>query len=1355
MAGTRRSWIWTFALAVLIFGAGAVQSLLAQEAASGGSGSIAGRLTDLYSMSVEGAAVVLRNETTGVEMRSTTQKNGIYSFTGLDSGTYSVEAESDQLGRGLLEHIFVSAGNETRIQTAMEFKPTPQEPVQAVIHEIVPVVPAAHSADKTPPVATPAIHLADKNISIEARAIHTIEKSLPVVTQRANTPVPAQPLQHPAVSRGLSQHRVQLAPVGATAQESGSAQEVVEKPAISSETNENRPFGANALPDSARLAIDEAVTAVVQVVAQSRPAHAAHMQVANKKEDPVTPVVTTKVSGTELRALPASGRRWQDFVLDTPAAATTAGGRAQASLRGAGQLPAEESIDGASIRLAFGGQGGYGPASSGTGSNGQGGREQNGMGQAWSGGRGAQVAEAAIREVEMAAGNAEAEGLRTAGGRVNVETQGGGNGLHGQGFFFDRQNTWGTRNPFTQWITETAPATVTSVPVFGNGPNGAPQSYTPTDHETVWGMGIGNQIRRNKLFWFGALDSYHRNDPGLSTVKHPYLVETVNGCTIGPCTETTGFFAQPTNDQLQVLSARLGLNSVNPVAEGLTAYSGMLETLGGLLGPAPRTAAQWVGFGRVDWQAAERHHFALEGIGADWDSPGGGLTRVSETYGNHSFGSSQASEEWLLGRWEAFITPNLLAVTQGSLGRNLMSAHEETPSAYEQTLLAGSTWGQLPQINVDSRYGLTIGNPSRFGQGNYPDERLYQAQETLNWVKGSLLVKTGFEVSHNFDATSLLRNQTGTYNYSSVENFASDALAFAAFGTTGELNPFNQHNCDQTGKVWRDSGGGLRGLGALPCYSYYSQTIGPSNWQLSTNDWAGFVTTQWQPNKIFVLSAGLRWEREQLPPPMPTLWPPPVAPNSPSGTLPAQRLPDLGNDWGPRLSLAVGNSETHWPVLRLGYGMYYGRTENATVETALTQTGSANGDQNSFIRPTDGYNSATGTSGAQPFPDVLTGPPGSLVKPGVVEFAPKFRNPEVHQALAAVEENLPGHLEVTASAMVSLGRRLPISIDTNFDSAVNPQTITYAVLDGTGLGPIKSPQISVPFYASWPFGDCPSGSPLNISGQCGRANPNFQQITQIVSRANSTYEAFMLKVVRYGRRGLSLHSHYTYGHAMDWNPNESTLVSGSDVLDPANFNMEYGTSNLNMRHSAAAMVIYETPWKLRGTAGRIANGWMLSGIGQYHSGLPYTMRTSGSLAEEFNARGTAIVGLAPGMNGSGGDNRVYGLGSDGVSYNIGRNTFRYPPTWKADMRLGKKFDLGQMRQLELLAESFNLLNHQNVTELETTGYYLESGSTDSLPTLNFLTGLKAGTTAFGQPLNVNATNFYRERQIQVGVRMRF
>ena len=81
--------------------------------------------------------------------------------------------------------------------------------------------------------------------------------------------------------------------------------------------------------------------------------------------------------------------------------------------------------------------------------------------------------------------------------------------------------------------------------------------------------------------------------------------------------------------------------------------------------------------------------------------------------------------------------------------------------------------------------------------------------------------------------------------------------------------------------------------------------------------------------------------------------------------------------------------------------MYYGRTENATLETALTQTGSLNGDLSFFMRPSDDCQFCSG--GAPPFPYVFAGQPASVVKPGAVEFAPNFRNPEVHQAVAAVE----------------------------------------------------------------------------------------------------------------------------------------------------------------------------------------------------------------------------------------------------------------------------------------------------------------------------------------------------------------
>ncbi len=171
-------------------------------------------------------------------------------------------------------------------------------------------------------------------------------------------------------------------------------------------------------------------------------------------------------------------------------------------------------------------------------------------------------------------------------------------------------------------------------------------------------------------------------------------------------------------------------------------------------------------------------------------------------------------------------------------------------------------------------------------------------QEQLNWVRGNLMLRSGVKFRNDQDATARLRNEAGTYYYPSVESFASDELAFSAFGLNGQLNPMDQHNCDQRGKAWRDTTGQLHGLGYLPCYSYYSQTMGPSNWWLSTNDWAGYSTGQWQPNKRTALTLAMRWELEQLPPPI-------FAIDNPDLPL-TRRLPGLGSQWGPRAGFAWG-----------------------------------------------------------------------------------------------------------------------------------------------------------------------------------------------------------------------------------------------------------------------------------------------------------------------------------------------------------------------------------------------------------------------------------------------------------------
>jgi len=229
------------------------------------------------------------------------------------------------------------------------------------------------------------------------------------------------------------------------------------------------------------------------------------------------------------------------------------------------------------------------------------------------------------------------------------------------------------------------------------------EPFTPPDRETVWGIGLGSRIRRNKLFWFAALDGFQRDDPGLASVRHP-----------------DEFFAQPTSDQMQVLGARLGLSSANTVADGLKA---LLRDVGNH-GRSPRPVSAhgdavdrlWaarLGGGRAPSIYAGRHRRL-------WNSPGGGLTRLSETYGNHSFGSSEASEEWLLGRWEYFLTPNLLAVTQASAGHTLQEARPESPSTFEQSFLSGNAWGQLPQIVVDNRYGLHHRQPVALREGQLP-----------------------------------------------------------------------------------------------------------------------------------------------------------------------------------------------------------------------------------------------------------------------------------------------------------------------------------------------------------------------------------------------------------------------------------------------------------------------------------------------------------------------------------------------------------------------------------------------------------------------------------------------------------
>ena len=352
------------------------------------------------------------------------------------------------------------------------------------------------------------------------------------------------------------------------------------------------------------------------------------------------------------------------------------------------------------------------------------------------------------------------------------------------------------------------------------------------------------------------------------------------------------------------------------------------------------------------------------------------------------------------------------------------------------------------------------------------------AQEQLNWVRGNLLVKAGLEINHNRDATTRLRNQAGTYTYSSVENFASDALAFSTYGLNAQLNP------DEPAQLRSDRESLARFFRCAP----RSRLPAVLLVLLADHGPCGLVAQHQRLGRIRNLAmATVKTNRLQSCHALGTRTAPACDLRSHNPDLPlTTRMPNLGSQWGPRAGFAWGTGEGHWPVVRLGYGVYFSRTRNSVVENALTQTGSLKGDLNFFMRPTDNLNAG----GAPPFPYVLAGEPANIVKPAAVEFAPNFRNGEIQQAEATVEETLPEKIHLEASAVASLGRRLPITLDANIDPAMDAKTITYAVVDGNASGPIKSSLITVPFFASWP-------SIASPTGFAGRLNPNYQQVSEI------------------------------------------------------------------------------------------------------------------------------------------------------------------------------------------------------------------------------------------------------------------
>lgn len=345
-------------------------------------------------------------------------------------------------------------------------------------------------------------------------------------------------------------------------------------------------------------------------------------------------------------------------------------------------------------------------------------------------------------------------------------------------------------------------------------------------------------------------------------------------------------------------------------------------------------------------------------------------------------------------------------------------------------------------------------------------------------------------------------------------------------------------------------------------------------------------------------------------------------------------FPDRDNI-APRFSLAWSPKALGGKtVIRTGYGRYFGPGQNDDVTAAIDSL-------------------------PESFSLTAADAPGLFYPP--TSFLPQLRSqgqtprsvqrdrkePESHQWTLSIQRELPGSMVAQVAYVGNVGR--------------NQLTRTY----------------------------------VNTLDPVTRRRPlaNFGQVDEKRFDGITNFNGLQASLTRSFTKGWLFQAQYMWGHAIS---DSAGSGEGGQIQDVACRACDRGPADYDIRQTFTANSVYQLPW----ARNRWFGGWDMSGIFTARTGTPLSVLVNRAAAnvpsgqtqvQRANYIGGNVYLPNPGPDGWL-NPAAFAAPANGTYGNAGRNVFRGPALWQADIGLSKRFRITERLALDFRTEAFNLFN---------------------------------------------------------------